>query len=369
MVRRWQEAEQEVEGRCDSAEAAVQIITVHSAKGLEWPVVIPVNMCTGMKPTQGVLYSSQYGTLHCKAGNIEPPSYALVKAAEEVQRRNENIRLWYVAATRTRDLLLLPRHAAKGRGQNWFDLVDHGLPELPSFIAPTQGVAAPPTEETAGQTEQTFIAEAKRVVGHTLSLRWRQPSGHEDDEYRAEIQPADDTVVAPLLVVRGSTIRGSVLHKLMEEVLNRQIGDGLDALRERGSVLLSQMGGTDHADPAKGPSAAEIAQAVRQTLDLPVVASYRARLVPEFNVYGSETQPDGELCCTAGICDAVAYEDDKPEAIFDWKTDVSPSIDAQRKHAAQLQDYLRLTACPLGYVVYVSRQTVQEVRLTASATA
>ena len=87
MMRRWQEAEQEVEGRCDATEAAVQIITVHSAKGLEWPVVIPVNMCTGMKATQGVLYSSRNGTLHCKAGNIEPPSYAIVKEEEAEQRR------------------------------------------------------------------------------------------------------------------------------------------------------------------------------------------------------------------------------------------------------------------------------------------
>jgi ATP-dependent exoDNAse (exonuclease V) beta subunit len=34
MMRRWLDAEQEVEGRCDAAEAAVQIITVHSANAV-----------------------------------------------------------------------------------------------------------------------------------------------------------------------------------------------------------------------------------------------------------------------------------------------------------------------------------------------
>ena len=154
MMRRWQEAEQEVEGRCDATEAAVQIITVHSAKGLEWPVVIPVNMCTGIKVTQGVLYSSRNGTLHCKAGNIEPPSYALVKEEEAEQRERENIRLWYVAATRARDLLLLPRHAGKGRGKTWFDLVDHGLAKLAAFVPPPVGVAVLVSEEGGAQTAE-----------------------------------------------------------------------------------------------------------------------------------------------------------------------------------------------------------------------
>ena len=269
MMRRWQEAEQEVEGRCDATEAAVQIITVHSAKGLEWPVVIPVNMCTGIKVTQGVLYSSRNGTLHCKAGNIEPPSYALVKEEEAEQRERENIRLWYVAATRARDLLLLPRHAGKGRGKTWFDLVDHGFAKLAAFVPPPVGVAVPVPEERGAQTAQTFMAEAKRIVEQTLSLKWRKPSQHEDDEERPEIEPVDEMIVSVLPAVRSSAIRGTVLHKLLEEVLNHELQDDFEALRHRAAELLAQLGAYDHADPAKGSSSAEIASSVRKTLELP----------------------------------------------------------------------------------------------------
>ena len=366
MMRRWQEAEQEVEGRCDATEAAVQIITVHSAKGLEWPVVIPVNMCTGIKVTQGVLYSSRNGTLHCKAGNIEPPSYALVKEEEAEQRERENIRLWYVAATRARDLLLLPRHAGKGRGKTWFDLVDHGFAKLAAFVPPPVGVAVPVSEERGAQTAQTFMAEAKRIVEQTLSLKWRKPSQHEDDEERPEIEPVDEMIVSVLPAVRSSAIRGTVLHKLLEEVLNRELQDDFEALRHRAAELLAQLGAYDHADPAKGSSSAEIASSVRKTLELPLVAKHRPKLVPEFNVYGAAAQSDGSLHCAAGICDAVAYGNAKAEAAFDWKSDLAPTIEVQHKHAAQLLHYLKLADCPLGYVVYVTRQSVQEVRLPAA---
>ena len=210
------------------------------------------------------------------------------------------------------------------------------------------------------------MAEAKRVVEQTLSLKWRQPSRHEDGEERPEIEPVDEMIVTVLPAVRSSAVRGTVLHKLLEEVLNHELQDDVEALRQRAAELLAQLGANDHADPAKGPSSAEIANSVCKTLELPLVAKHRPKLVPEFNVYGAAAQSDGGLLCTAGICDAVAYGNAKAEAIFDWKSDVAPTIEVQRKHAAQLQHYLKLTDCPLGYVVYVTRQSVQEVRLPAA---
>jgi exodeoxyribonuclease-5 len=362
MMRRWREAEPEVEGRCDAAEEAVQIITVHSAKGLEWPVVIPVNMRTVQRSLPGILYSSQYGTLHCKTGNIKPPSYEKVKREEEYHRRQENIRLWYVAVTRARDLLLLPRHAADTRGNTWFDLVDHGLLALPAFVPQETVARAAEPEHANGQTPDVFAAEAKQVVEETHSLEWHQPSRREESTDPVQLELADEAMVTDIPRVRGSAVRGTTIHKMLEEVLNRQLSEDLDVLVRRAAELIAQLGSADHPDPANGPCSVEIANAVRLTLRLPAVAKWRADLIPEFDVYGALPEGANGWHCTAGICDAVAHKDGKGAVVFDWKSDVAPTMEVQSRHAAQLQDYLRLTGCPEGLIVYVTRQSVHEVR-------
>jgi ATP-dependent exoDNAse (exonuclease V) beta subunit len=46
MRRNWDDTEAQVEGRPDAEADSVPIITMHLAKGLEWPIVIPINSPT-----------------------------------------------------------------------------------------------------------------------------------------------------------------------------------------------------------------------------------------------------------------------------------------------------------------------------------
>ena len=46
LWQRWNDGDAQAEGRPDAEADAVSIISMHSAKGLEWPIVIPINSTT-----------------------------------------------------------------------------------------------------------------------------------------------------------------------------------------------------------------------------------------------------------------------------------------------------------------------------------
>ena len=56
------------EGRIDAAEDAIEIVTIHSAKGLEWPVVIPINSTTELYRGDQFVHRQSDNTLHWMLG-------------------------------------------------------------------------------------------------------------------------------------------------------------------------------------------------------------------------------------------------------------------------------------------------------------
>ena len=135
MTRLWEEGEREVEGRADATHDAVHIVSIHSAKGLEWPVVIPINLVTAMRSATGVLHRATDDTLHFGLKTLNPPEYDLLKEVENRELGEERIRLLYVACTRARDLLVFPHYLGKF-SNCWHKQVDlqlHQLPEFPSL--------------------------------------------------------------------------------------------------------------------------------------------------------------------------------------------------------------------------------------------
>lgn len=123
VIRDWEAGAACNEGEQDSDEDAIKLITVHSAKGLEWPVVIPINTATGRRPPDAYVHRISDDTLHWVLGNVAPPDLAPALAEDDHHSRLEQERLWYVACTRARELLLLP-HIADADGRSWAKLID-----------------------------------------------------------------------------------------------------------------------------------------------------------------------------------------------------------------------------------------------------
>jgi ATP-dependent exoDNAse (exonuclease V) beta subunit len=103
--------------RADSAEApvleegaeGVRIMTVHTAKGLEFPVVILADMTANLSvenPDKHV--DTQSGLCAMRLLQCAPWELTEYEALEKAREKAEGIRVAYVAATRARDLLVVP---------------------------------------------------------------------------------------------------------------------------------------------------------------------------------------------------------------------------------------------------------------------
>jgi ATP-dependent exoDNAse (exonuclease V) beta subunit len=379
MRRNWTDTEAQVEGRPDAEADSVPIMTMHLAKGLEWPIVIPINSPTELYDDTTFLHRRSDDTVHFKLLDQAPADYETVKAAEKDQLRRERVRLWYVAITRACDLLLLPRQSER-KANDWMSIVDLKLDDLQIFdhraiqYAPKRPELMQPQnaqDETTWRNEAATIAATRRVI------LWRSPSRHEIPAAaplpdRSEIfanaadlsdqipQASGDAEVSA--AVRGSRERGLVVHKLLEEVLTGETLDRAEALRTRARALLDQLGTAEASQPQDGPHAPELAATVLRALAIREIAACRSRLVPELTVFSTQADDD-RLTYVGGVADAVAY---LPlgiiELVIDWKTDVSPSAQQIELYREQMRDYLAATGAPEGLLVFVTTGQLVRVR-------
>jgi len=111
-------ASREGEARALAA-GAVQIMTVHQAKGLEFPVVVIGDAARGDPRSSGVLIDAALGVVppletelavgtgYTQVRKVTSAAYRWARAREGDQQAAESARLLYVAATRAREMLLI----------------------------------------------------------------------------------------------------------------------------------------------------------------------------------------------------------------------------------------------------------------------
>ncbi len=94
------------------ASGAVALLTIHAAKGLEWPAVVVADLAGGGgRDRDDVLLDPRVGFAlrwpDGRGGRAEPAGYRLAAAAAARRELEERRRLAYVAFTRARELLLV----------------------------------------------------------------------------------------------------------------------------------------------------------------------------------------------------------------------------------------------------------------------
>ena len=164
---------------------AVHLLTVHRAKGLEWPIVIVPDLAA-LKPAASdrVAFDRRLGLalkplLAGEIATTETPQH--LRVIDELRRREkaESLRTLYVALTRARDMLVLSGEMASARNGSWRQLIDSVLDssaEVRAAVkdvdvedlpppAPPPAAASPPVDQSL-QRVQRAIDRARARPPH-----------------------------------------------------------------------------------------------------------------------------------------------------------------------------------------------------------
>ncbi|MCS7067081.1 MAG: UvrD-helicase domain-containing protein, partial [Meiothermus sp.] len=143
----------------------VQILTVHRAKGLEWPLVAVFDLGRRNTHQERPLYlglrSDDGPRLTQQVALPGTPLFEAFKERAKALEEEESYRLLYVAASRARDTLLLTGSVSKGRPEGWARVLEalglgpHSKPyDRPDFLLKTWGPFPTPPAPAHSPSEQ-----------------------------------------------------------------------------------------------------------------------------------------------------------------------------------------------------------------------
>jgi ATP-dependent helicase/nuclease subunit A len=181
-----------------TASGAVQIMTIHAAKGLEFPIVVVGDVTRQTRASnKGLVVDPQWGVvLDVEGSEKERPSVAIAANAIQKSRESaEDRRLLYVAATRAKEKLMLNGCVTQAKdgsltaSSSWLDFLGFDLAALPIDYAP-QGESCLAGTLKMGSTSVAYAVYEPFFPPVAANL-------HDDPQGTSK---QDDTVLPPPLV-------------------------------------------------------------------------------------------------------------------------------------------------------------------------
>ena len=348
----------------DRSDDAVRISTVHSAKGLEFPIVVLAGMATGQKQSDTAVGVRPDGGFEARVAGVSTSGFESWKTDDRDPREQaELLRLLYVACTRARDHLIVSVCGEVG----------HGTPRSSAIRAAVLAVAADlelsvPDPVLAPEPAALSVfpalpddwATRVAAAGARSSIAWvRSPSQHDTVAVAGEGATADATGHATPPPVAAEAIPAADDDRADDGP--RRARDG----RPLGRALHAALDTLFSADAP--PSQEPITTAVRDAVELEgvpaayddVLARVNAAMATELaaevfatsrrwtELYLAMPVDEGGVRLVEGYADLV-LEADEGFTIVDHKSDRTLGPESLASYSAQLSAYADLITGATG---------------------
>jgi ATP-dependent exoDNAse (exonuclease V) beta subunit len=348
----------------DRDEDAISILTIHGAKGLEFPIVVLADLGARPPGARGPRVLAPPGArpeARARAG-LETIGYAALASADDHADDAEQLRLCYVAATRARDHLVVSLHhdPAGGKGslaaQLWSACSDdpsgfgRGLP-VASARSPLRG---------AESGDGVLVArgasiEARRVARAALLERNRRSAS----VIASDLEEPDAVRTGP----PASGTRGAEFGRdRNDEPAGERIGwHARRAATELGRAVHAVLQRVDLVDGDDLPALAAIESARHGVSEQQVVNFARSALATDIvREASAATTLHREMPVTArvgggvveGIVDLLFLDEDRSIVVVDYKTDALDQpgevVEAAQRYRLQVGAYALALELVLG---------------------
>ncbi|HXZ99443.1 MAG TPA: UvrD-helicase domain-containing protein [Candidatus Binatia bacterium] len=312
-----------------TGDGSVRVMTVHAAKGLEFPIVIVTGL--GRKPDTrrpAIVADHLSGHVELRVdGEFATPGWSALDEHEQDMEAAERVRLLYVAMTRPRDHLVVSLFRGERRGEE----TDAG--RLDGLIRGQEGVRAldeawePVHEGRSGPepelmtaeehraAEQAWIDRREALVTALGSLRTQTATGLAHAEAEEGLLPELAEDIARSRRGRAATSLGRAVHAVLQ-VVDLNTAGSLDALArahaaaegipERAAEVASLAGAAWSSEPVRR------AAGLRHWREVPLGAPV-----------------DGVLL--EGFVDLLYELPDRRLAVVDYKTDAVRGAEVDRR--------------------------------------
>lgn len=218
----------EVKRQMDGEGAAIRVMTVHGAKGLEAPIVILPETQDRKNPNASPLVEFGGSIVMAASRDRVPQAQAIVQAEQVERSVEERLRLLYVALTRAEKWLIVCGAGKITEGsQSWYALVKDAMAKSGAVLSELSSDMGEILRAEFGVWPADGVPRSTQSQSIADLFPWAQTQAPRGKEPEKILSPSD---LGGLKVVLGSSsnseqthdalLRGTLIHAVIEAVFH-----------------------------------------------------------------------------------------------------------------------------------------------------